>query len=79
MDIAISGNIDINDDKYTIHNMLKPGYTLYVGSQCNDGRPITHSWRYKQAIKLGIPIIHPSTKTYNSKRIVYNNELGKIV
>ena len=69
MDIAISGNIDINDDKYTIHNMLKPGYTLYVGSQCNDGRPITHSWRYKQAIKLGIPIIHPSTKTYNSKNM----------
>lgn len=66
MDIAISGNVEV-DKKYTIHNVLKPGYTLYVGTHCNDGRPITHSWRYKQAIKLGIPIVHPSLKTCISK------------
>ena len=68
MDIAISGNVEV-DKKYTIHNVLKPGYTLYVGTHCNDGRPITHSWRYKQAIKLGIPIVHPSLKTCISKDI----------
>ena len=70
MDITLSGNVDINDIKnikYTIHKVLKPGYTLYVGTHCNDGRPITHSWRYKNAIKLGIPIIHPTLKTCISK------------
>lgn len=40
-----------------VHKVLRPGYKLYVGSECNDGRPITESWRYKQALKLGIPIV----------------------
>ena len=60
MDIAITGNFNkdsINGKKLTIHKVLRPGYKLYVGSECNDGRPITESWRYKQAIKLGIPIV----------------------
>ena len=60
MNIAISGNLNkdsINGKKLTVHKVLRPGYKLYIGSECNDGRPITESWRYKQAIKLGIPII----------------------
>ncbi len=60
MNIAISGNFNresINGKKLTVHKVLRPGYKLYVGSECNDGRPITESWRYKQAIKLGIPIV----------------------
>lgn len=60
MDIVITGNYNkdsINGKKLTVHKTLRPGYKLYVGSECNDGRPITESWRYKQAIKLGIPII----------------------
>jgi replication factor C subunit 1 len=60
MDIAITGNFNkssIDNTKRIIHKVLRPGYKLYVGSECNDGRPITESWRYKQAIKLGIPII----------------------
>ena len=36
---------------------LAPGITLHAGLQCNDGRPITESWRYKQAKKLGLPIV----------------------
>jgi replication factor C subunit 1 len=31
--------------------------TLYVGETCNDGRPITESWKYKEAVRLGIPIV----------------------
>jgi len=60
MNIAITGNFNrgsINGKKLTVHKALRPGYKLYVGSECNDGRPITESWRYKQALKLGIPII----------------------
>jgi replication factor C subunit 1 len=29
---------------------------LYVGARCNDGRPIRESARYKEAVRLGIPI-----------------------
>lgn len=60
MNITISGNHNkspINTKKYTIHKVLRPEYKLHIGSECNDGRPITQSWRYKQALKLGIPIV----------------------
>jgi replication factor C subunit 1 len=33
------------------------GSTLYVGERCRDGRPITESWKYKEAVRLGIPIV----------------------
>ena len=42
--------------------VLQPGCILYVGTECNDGRPITESFRYKQAIVMGIPIVHQSQK-----------------
>ena len=42
--------------------VLKPGCILYVGTECNDGRPITESFRYKQAVAMGIPIVHQSQK-----------------
>jgi replication factor C subunit 1 len=60
MDIVISGNYNknsIDSKKFTVHKVLRPGYKLYVGSECNDGRPITESYRYKQALKMGIPIV----------------------
>jgi replication factor C subunit 1 len=43
---------------------------LLIGSECNDGRPITESWRYKQAKALGIPIIIEK----KLKRTVANDE-----
>jgi replication factor C subunit 1 len=58
MDVVVTGNY--NKDLiqgYRVHKVLRPGFTLHVGSECNDGRPITESWRYKQALKLGIPIV----------------------
>lgn len=58
MDIAITGNYNKSTLKAKrVHKVLRPGYKLYVGTECNDGRPITESWRYKQAQKLGIPIV----------------------
>jgi replication factor C subunit 1 len=60
MDIAISGNLNrdfVTAKQLRVHKVLRPGYKLHVGSECNDGRPITESWRYKQAVKLGIPIV----------------------
>ena len=59
MDIVITGNCNIDRKKYNVHKVLKKEYTLYVGTHCNDGRPITESRRYKEALKLGIPIVHP--------------------
>jgi len=31
--------------------------TLYAGTHCNDGRPITESYRYKKAKLMGVPIV----------------------
>ena len=39
-----------------IHKVLRPGYTLQVGTMCHDGRPINESWRYKEAKRRGISI-----------------------
>lgn len=58
--VCVTGNYNkdsIDSNKYTVHKVLKSGGKLLSGSLCNDGRPITESWRYKQAVKLGIPII----------------------
>lgn len=78
MDIAITGKFNQDSiDGVTIHKVLRPGYKLYVGSECNDGRPITESWRYKQAVKLGIPIISRKGKpkvapeTYNESKEMF--------
>ena len=38
--------------------VLRQGCTLYAGTHCHDGRPITESARYQEAIRRGIPIIH---------------------
>jgi len=34
-----------------------PNTVLHVGSECNDGRPIAESWKYKEAIRRGVPIV----------------------
>jgi len=58
-DIVVSGKIKKDlSQTHTIHKVLRPGYKLYVGTECNDGRPIQQSWKYKQAVKKGIPIVH---------------------
>lgn len=75
MNIAISGNYNqelLTGKKLTIHKVLRPGYKLYVGSECNDGRPITESWRYKQAVKLGIPIIREKPQV--AQNVIYETK-----
>lgn len=47
----------VAEEGAAVHKVLRPGYTLVVGSECNDGRPITESWRYQQAVKMGVPIV----------------------
>jgi replication factor C subunit 1 len=76
-DIVITGNVKTDSKIHRVHKVLRPEYKLLVGTECNDGRPITESWRYKQAIKLGIPIankrtrpmVAPSNKTYEAKEM----------
>lgn len=71
MAIVITGDLDRDSlNKYVIHNVIRPGYTLHIGSKCNDGRPITESWRYKQALKLGLPIIRKTLTIANDKMFV---------
>lgn len=87
MNITISGNHNkspINTKKYTIHKVLRPEYKLHIGSECNDGRPITESWRYKQALKLGIPIIRKQpqvaiTKLCVSKKMLVDKYAPKSI
>lgn len=62
MNIVFSGNLteaqkQVYRAQGTVHSVLRPGYTLCIGSHCNDGRPITESWHYKQAKRMGIPIL----------------------
>ena len=56
MDIVCTGSITVPTGK-RLHKVLRPGVVLHAGEQCNDGRPITESWRYQQAQKQGIPIV----------------------
>jgi replication factor C subunit 1 len=61
MDIVCTGSITVPTEK-KLHKVLRTGYVLHAGEQCNDGRPITESWRYQQAQKQGNPIIHAKMK-----------------
>ena len=55
---VVTGNYQTSlETLSTLYKVLRPGHTLYAGTHCNDGRPITESFRYKQAILLGIPIV----------------------
>ena len=56
MDVVCTGSITVPTGK-RLHKVLRPGYVLHAGAQCNDGRPITDSWRYQQAQKQGNPIV----------------------
>ena len=74
MDVVLSGNTKCNtkcntNAKYKIHKVLRPGYTLRVGTECNDGRPITESFRYKQAKAMGIPIIRAPVFSEDAKEM----------
>ena len=55
MDIVCTGSPPIADKR--VHKVLRPGYTLHIGAKCNDGRPITESTRYQDAIAKGNPIV----------------------
>jgi len=70
MDIVVTGNYTPKKT-HMVHNVLRPGYTLHVGTRCHDGRPIQESWRYQRALALGLPIIRQrpilSTKRVTQK------------
>ena len=59
---VFTGNYASHNDTASKSLVLKPGATLYAGTQCNDGRPITESFRYKKAKMMGIPIVHMEEK-----------------
>ena len=69
MDIVISGKCHTNTKNAHIHKVLRPGYKLRVGTECNDGRPITESVRYKQAKAMKIPIIKQPVFAYTKKEM----------
>jgi replication factor C subunit 1 len=78
MDIAITGNYNrdsIDSNKFTVHKVLRPSYKLYVGSECNDGRPITESWKYKQAVKLGVPIVRKKPEIAKEEKKCISKEM----
>jgi replication factor C subunit 1 len=64
MNVVLTGKgaADAMEEGAVVHKVLRPGYTLVVGSECNDGRPITESWRYQQAVKRGVPIVRKKLK-----------------
>ena len=74
MDVVCTGSITVPTGK-RIHKVLRPGYVLHAGEQCNDGRPITESWRYQQAQKQGNPIVPMKMKRPKVACPVVNQEL----
>jgi replication factor C subunit 1 len=57
MNTVYSGNtLSIPTGK--IRKVLRTGDVLHVGTHCNDGRPITESARYQEAMRRGIAIVH---------------------
>jgi replication factor C subunit 1 len=58
MDIVLTGNA-MAPPGATVHRVLRKGYILYAGTHCIDGRPITESAHYQEALRLGIPIVRP--------------------
>lgn len=73
MNITLSGNFKLNyedfidSEEYCLRSIVRPNTTLIVGSECNDGRPITESYRYKQAIAKGTTIIHTNQSVKKKK------------
>ena len=57
MDIVCTGKGVVVPPGARVHQVLRDGYTLYAGVECHDGRPITESLRYKEAVQRGLPIV----------------------
>ena len=55
MDIVCTGKGVVVPVGARVHQVLREGYTLYVGTVCNDGRPIIESLRYREAVRGGFP------------------------
>lgn len=53
MTAIVTGNYPI----IPTSKVLTSASILYAGSHCNDGRPITESYRYKKAKLMGVPIV----------------------
>lgn len=58
MEIVVSGTVPEEIQHRQVHPIVRRGYTLHVGNTCHDGRPITESKKYQDALRLGVPIIH---------------------
>ena len=67
---VFTGNYASHNDTASKSLVLKPGATLYAGTHCNDGRPITESFRYKKAKMMGIPIVHMEEKKEKKEMFV---------
>jgi replication factor C subunit 1 len=62
MEFVLTGNI-VKEEVLRLHpnarfyKTLRAGCTLFAGTTCNDGRPISESALYKEAVLRGIPIV----------------------
>jgi hypothetical protein len=55
---------------FKVHPVLRKSYILVAGYQCNNGRPIKESYKYKQAITNGITVIQEYNGPVNDKLLV---------
>lgn len=68
--ITYSGTIERKEPSCPI---VRPNVALHVGSRCNDGRPITESAKYKEAVRLGVPIVKEKRIVVRSKTVANAN------
>ena len=52
-----------------VKKRIIPTTVLHVGSECNDGRPMEESWKYKEAIRRGVPIVSLDSSDQKPKHI----------
>ena len=81
MSIVLSGTVSTADlisargmGRKVLLTIPRIGTTLYVGEKCNDGRPITESWKYKEAMRLGLPIIRKVEAVEEVEEVEYTKE-----
>jgi replication factor C subunit 1 len=74
--IAVTGNyLGITPT----HTVIQPGVTLYAGTHCNDGRPITESYKYKKAKRMGVSIIVLEQQQKEKKELFVNKYKPKTI
>ena len=75
MTAIVTGNYPI----IPTSKVLTAASILYAGTHCNDGRPITESYRYKKAKLMGVPIVLLEEQRKEKKELFVDKYKPKMI